>query len=66
MIPLQAMNIAEIVGGTLHGDDVTVTQAPVINSRQAISGSIFLAIKGEHVDGHDFVEDARTHGAVLT
>jgi UDP-N-acetylmuramoyl-tripeptide--D-alanyl-D-alanine ligase len=60
------MNIAEIVGGTLHGDDVTVTQAPVINSRQAISGSIFLAIKGEHVDGHDFVEDARAHGAVLT
>jgi len=66
MIPLQAMNIAEIVGGTLHGDDVTVTQAPVINSRQAIAGSIFLAIKGENVDGHDFVEDARAHGAVLT
>ena len=66
MIPLQAMKIAEIVGGKFHGDDVTVTQAPVINSRQAIAGSIFLAIKGEHVDGHDFVEDARTHGAVLT
>ena len=66
MIPLQAMKIAEIVGGTLHGDDVTVTQAPVINSRLAIAGSIFLAIKGENVDGHDFVEDARTHGAVLT
>ena len=66
MIPLQAMKIAEIVGGTLHGDDVTVTQAPVINSRQAIASSIFLAIKGENVDGHDFVEDARAHGAVLT
>ena len=66
MIAMQAVKIAEIVGGTLHGDDVAVTQAPVINSRQAIAGSIFLAIKGENVDGHDFVEDARTHGAVLT
>ncbi len=66
MIPLQAMKIAEIVGGRLHGDDVTVTQASVINSRQAIAGSIFLAIKGENVDGHDFVEDALAHGAVLT
>ena len=66
MIPLQAVKIAEIIGGTLHGDDVTVTQAPVINSRQAIAGSIFLAIKGENVDGHDFAKDARTHGAVLT
>lgn len=66
MIPLQAVKIAEIIGGTLHGDDVTVTQAPVINSTQAIAGSIFLAIKGENVDGHDFAKDARTHGAVLT
>ena len=31
-----------------------------------IAGSIFLAIKGENIDGHDFVEDARAHGAVLT
>ena len=66
MIPMQGLKIAEIVGGTFHGDDVTVTQAPVINSGKAITGSIFLAIKGENVDGHDFVEDARAHGAVLT
>ena len=66
MIPLQASKIAEIVGGTLHGENVTATQSPVINSRQAIAGSIFLAIKGQTVDGHDFVDDARNHGAILT
>ena len=66
MISILASEIAEIVGGKLHGDDVTVTKAPVLNSQKAVAGSIFLAIKGEHLDGHDFVEDARAHGAVLT
>ena len=66
MIAMKASEIASVVQGTLHGDDVTVTQAAVINSSEAIAGSLFLAIKGERVDGHDFVADARTHGAVLT
>jgi UDP-N-acetylmuramoyl-tripeptide--D-alanyl-D-alanine ligase len=66
MIAMKASEIASVVQGTLHGDDVIVTQAAVINSSEAIAGSLFLAIKGERVDGHDFVADARTHGAVLT
>jgi len=66
MIAMKASEIASVVQGTLHGDDVTVTQAAVINSSEAIAGSLFLAIKGERVDGHDFVADAHTHGAVLT
>ena len=66
MIAMKASEIASVVQGTLHGDDVTVTQAAVINSSEAVAGSLFLAIKGERVDGHDFVADARTHGAVLT
>jgi UDP-N-acetylmuramoyl-tripeptide--D-alanyl-D-alanine ligase len=66
MIPLHASEIAKIVGGNLVGDDVLVTAAPVINSAKAIVGSIFLAISGANVDGHDFVSDAHKHGAVLT
>jgi UDP-N-acetylmuramoyl-tripeptide--D-alanyl-D-alanine ligase len=66
MIAMKASEIASVVQGTLHGDDVIVTQAAVINSSEAVAGSLFLAIKGERVDGHDFVADARTHGAVLT
>ena len=66
MIAMKASEIASVVQGTLHGDDVTVTEAAVINSSEATSGSLFLAIKGEQADGHDFVSDARSHGAVLT
>ena len=66
MIAMKASEIASVVQGTLHGEDVTVSQAAVINSSEATPDSLFLAIKGERVDGHDFVGDARTHGAVLT
>ena len=66
MIALKASEIATIVGGTLHGDDIEVVAPPVIDSRSATAGSLFIAFKGEHVDGHDFVGDARSRGAVLT
>jgi len=39
-----------------------ITEA-AIDSRQAIPGSLFVAIPGERVDGHDFVEDAIKRGA---
>ena len=65
MIPLQASAIAAIVGGTLHGDDLRVTEPPVLNSADATAGSLFLALKGENVDGHDFAADAFTRGAVV-
>jgi UDP-N-acetylmuramoyl-tripeptide--D-alanyl-D-alanine ligase len=35
----------------------------VIDSRQATRGALFIAIPGEHVDGHDFIEDAFKKGA---
>ena len=66
MIPLKASEIAAIVGGTLCGADVTVTAAPTIDSRVATAGSLFIAFKGDHVDGHDYVGDAQSRGAVVT
>lgn len=36
----------------------------VLDSREATQGSLFVAHKGEHVDGHDFVEAAFANGAV--
>ncbi|QLL25173.1 UDP-N-acetylmuramoyl-tripeptide--D-alanyl-D-alanine ligase [Actinobacteria bacterium IMCC26103] len=65
MIALKASQIAQIVGGELIGGDITVTAAPVFDSSTAIPGSIFLALRGEKTDGHKFIEDAFTHGAVL-
>lgn len=65
MISLQASEIAEIVGGELFGRDVAINSNPVINSAEAEPGSLFIAIRGERVDGHDFAKDAISHGAVM-
>lgn len=37
----------------------------VVDSRQAFPGALFIAIPGERVDGHDFVEDAVKRGAIV-
>ena len=34
------------------------------DSRNAHAGTLFFAVPGDHVDGHDFVLEAVTHGAV--
>ena len=65
MINLRASEIAKIVRGELVGDDVAVTSAPVFDSKAAKPGSIFLALKGEKVDGHSYIESAFANGAVL-
>ena len=36
----------------------------VIDSRQAQSGTLFFALKGERVDGHDYIPNAIGHGAI--
>ena len=41
-----------------------ITEA-VVDSRQAIPGSLFIAYQGEKVDGHAYVADAFEHGAAL-
>jgi len=65
MNSMMASEIAQIIGGTLSGDDVEVTAAPTLKSAEVDQGGIFLALQGERVDGHDFVDDAFSHGAVL-
>jgi UDP-N-acetylmuramoyl-tripeptide--D-alanyl-D-alanine ligase len=65
MNSMMASEIAQIIGGTLSGDDVEVTAAPTLKSAEVDQGGIFLALQGEKVDGHDFVDDAFSHGAVL-
>ena len=67
MITLKASQIAAITGGTLHCDaDLLVTASVEVDSRKCFNGSLFLALKGEHLDGHDFVADAQMNGAVLS
>lgn len=64
MIALSLQKIASIVGGKTYGDSSQIiTSAPVFDSRCAVQGSLFLALRGENTDGHNFIEDARAHGA---
>ncbi len=44
--------------------EMVITEA-AIDSRQVIPGSLFVAMPGERVDGHDFVADAFQSGASL-
>ena len=44
--------------------DMVITEAAV-DSRQVIPGSLFVAIPGERVDGHDFIGDAFQRGASI-
>ena len=62
---MKASQIAQVMGGSLSGEDILVTAGPSLKSSEVERGGIFLAMQGEKVDGHDFVEDAFSHGAVL-
>jgi len=44
-------------------DTAAVITEAAIDSRQVIPGSLFVAIPGERVDGHDFLGDAFKRGA---
>lgn len=67
MIPISALKMAEVMGGTLIGSaEMTRNSEFQFDSRAVNPGDIFLALQGEKADGHDFVSDARNHGAVLS
>lgn len=61
-------NIARVTGGTLYGanPEVATTEATgvVIDSRQITEGGIFIATKGERVDGHSFIPAVFAAGAL--
>ncbi|MBS1725565.1 MAG: UDP-N-acetylmuramoyl-tripeptide--D-alanyl-D-alanine ligase [Armatimonadetes bacterium] len=56
-------DIARRCGGQLVGDDMTLTGFATDN-REIKPRNLFIAIKGERVDGHDFVPSALAAGAV--
>lgn len=54
---------ADLAGGDLAGGDVAVGPDVVIDSRRATPGALFVALSGEHTDGHRFAGAARDLGA---
>ena len=59
MITLTLQQLAEITDGTLHGSDGVITEVTT-DTRKATAGSLFIALKGERFDAHDFVAVAVT------
>jgi UDP-N-acetylmuramoyl-tripeptide--D-alanyl-D-alanine ligase len=65
MTPLSLENVLTGTGAVLRGE----IPAPTIfarierNSRQIQPGDLFIAVRGERFDGHDFVADAAAAGA---
>jgi UDP-N-acetylmuramoyl-tripeptide--D-alanyl-D-alanine ligase len=55
--------VAEAVGGSLLGED-RVASSVATDSRLVEPHALFVALHGEHADGHSFVGDAFERGAV--
>ena len=56
--------VAALVGAEVFDDARTAGPDVVIDSRLARPGTVFVALPGEHVDGHDFIAAAAAGGAV--
>ena len=63
---LPLSRIAEFVSATGEFDDKAVAGGYSIDSRSLAAGDLFFAVKGERLDGHNFVEQALGKGAVAT
>ncbi len=56
--------VAASTGGVVDGDPSMKIHSVSTDSRSSAPGALFVAIEGEHHDGHDFAAAAVTAGAV--
>ncbi|MCC8366716.1 UDP-N-acetylmuramoyl-tripeptide--D-alanyl-D-alanine ligase [Xenorhabdus sp. PB61.4] len=70
MIPLTLQQLAQVTEGTLH--HVSGQQAAIIrieavttDSRKITGGDLFIALKGENFDAHNFAADVAKQGAAV-
>ncbi|WP_193610677.1 UDP-N-acetylmuramoyl-tripeptide--D-alanyl-D-alanine ligase [Nocardioides lijunqiniae] len=59
MIAMTLAEIADVVGGRVHGDPALLVTGPAyVDTRTPVQDGLFVAVAGERVDGHDFAEGA--------
>jgi UDP-N-acetylmuramoyl-tripeptide--D-alanyl-D-alanine ligase len=64
VIAMTLAQIAEVVVGEVHGDPSVVVTAPAfVDSRAVEPGGLFVAVVGDHVDGHEYAAGAVAAGA---
>jgi len=61
---LTLARVAEFVSAAGEFDPEHLAQGYSIDSRTVRAGQLFFAVKGERLDGHDFVEQALGNGAI--
>jgi len=61
---MQLSRLVSVIGGEEHNMKDTDVLSLEFDSRRVTPGSLFIAVKGEKFDGHDFIEDAIKNGAV--
>ncbi len=59
-----AVLLQALTGQEIEGASLVISEAS-IDSRQVTPDSLFVALPGEHVDGHDYVGEAFSRGACL-
>lgn len=64
MIMLRTGELARLVGGRLHGADVPF-EGLSRDSREGRSDALFVALRGERFDGHDFIGPELQAAALL-
>jgi UDP-N-acetylmuramoyl-tripeptide--D-alanyl-D-alanine ligase len=60
---LTLADIIEVLAGQRPEWATQVITEAIVDSRQVIPGSLFVALVGERADGHDFVQQAFSQGA---
>jgi len=63
-VKLQLHRVAEFTGAVGNFELDAITEGYSIDSRSIKPGDLFFAVKGERLDGHDFVETALRNGAI--
>ena len=70
MLELTLNEAARAAGGTLENAELLPLRGEdrilsvTLDSRKAAPGALFIAVKGERVDGHDYIEKAIAAGAL--
>ncbi len=59
---MELKDLALLSNGVLHGDSVIVSEYS-IDTRSLKEGEVYIAIKGENFDGHDFLDEAEKNKA---
>lgn len=59
-------DVLDALSGVRPEEQGLVVSRTVIDSRKAVLRALFIALPGERVDGHDYVQDAFNNGASIS